>query len=175
MRINREHGSRTRRSGAWLRYGAAAAAVTVTAVAGAKAVDPRSAWYASLRKPSWQPPPRAFGLVWTPLYASIAYAAGHALGATSDRRQHTALTTSLAANLSLNAGWNYLFFARRSPAAGLAGTLLLDVSNADLIRRTARTDRAAARALAPYAAWCAFATALNASIALRNRGSASIR
>lgn len=45
---------------------------------------------------------------------------------------------------------------------------LLDVSNADLIRRTARIDTAAARVLIPYAVWCGFATALNIDIACRN-------
>ncbi|MFJ7147063.1 TspO/MBR family protein [Streptomyces sp. NPDC100445] len=152
----------------WRRYGAAATAVAATALAGAAAVDADSAWYRSLRKPDWQPPPRAFGAVWTPLYGTIAYAAGHALGRAPDARQRAALTGSLAVNLLLNAGWNWLFFARRSPRAGLAGTLLLDVSNVDLLRRTARTDRTAARALLPYAAWCGFATALNASIVRRN-------
>ncbi len=56
----------------------------------------------------------------------------------------------------------------RSPRAGLAGTVLLDISNVELIRRTARIDPGAARALIPYALWCAFATALNADIARRN-------
>ncbi|MET8582290.1 TspO/MBR family protein [Streptomyces collinus] len=78
------------------------------------------------------------------------------------------LAASLAVNLPLNAGWSRLFFARRSPEAGLAGTVLLDLSTAELINRTARQDRTAALALMPYAAWCAFATALNASIARRN-------
>lgn len=163
-----ERGGIGQRSRGWRRYGVAAAAVTATAVTGARAVDPDSAWYTGLRKPPWQPPPWAFGVVWTPLYASIAWAAGHALGTTTTRRERVALAASLAVNLSLNAGWNHLFFARRSPAAGLAGTVLLDLSNADLLRRTGRTDRTAARVLVPYAAWCAFATALNASIARRN-------
>lgn len=71
-------------------------------------------------------------------------------------------------NLVLNAAWNQLFFRRRSPQAGLVGTLLLDVSNVHLIRRMAATDRAAAAALTPYAAWCLFATALNVSLVRRN-------
>ena len=33
-----------------------------------------------------------------------------------------------------------MFFGLRSPRAGLAGTLLLDLSNAELVRRMARTD-----------------------------------
>jgi translocator protein len=151
-----------------LTYALTSLAVGATAVAGAQAVDPDSAWYRGLDKPSWQPPPQAFGLVWTPLYASIAWAGGRALHRAAGR-QRTALAASLAVNLSLNAGWNWLFFRLRSPRAGLAGTVLLDLSNADLIRRTARADRPAAAGLAPYAAWCGFATALNAAIARRNR------
>lgn len=61
-----------------------------------------------------------------------------------------------------------MFFGLRSTRAGMLGTALLDVSNTQLIRRIHRTDRIAAATLLPYAAWCAFATALNADIAHRN-------
>ncbi|MDX2648702.1 tryptophan-rich sensory protein [Streptomyces sp. PA03-1a] len=67
-----------------------------------------------------------------------------------------------------SAAWSWLFFAARSPRAGLVGTLLLDVSTLHLIRTTSRTDRGAATALLPYAAWCWFATALNAKITQLN-------
>lgn len=149
------------------RYAVAAAAVAAAATAGSVAVDPNSAWYRSLRKPDWQPPPWAFGVVWTPLYASLTFAFGRALGR-SQGSERTKTVAGFAANLALNAGWTWLFFGCRSPKAALAGTLLLDLSNAELIRRTARTDPTAARVLLPYAAWCAFATALNASISRRN-------
>ncbi|MFJ4880492.1 TspO/MBR family protein [Streptomyces sp. NPDC088745] len=155
------------RSRAWPAYAMTAAAVTACAVVGARAVDADSGWYRRLDKPSWQPPSWTFGAVWTPLYASLAWAGGRALHRTQGaERRRTAL--SLGANLMLNAAWNQLFFRRRSPRAGLLGTLALDLSNVELIRRTARTDPAAARALLPYAAWCGFATALNASLARRN-------
>ncbi|MEU1706852.1 TspO/MBR family protein [Streptomyces sp. NPDC005706] len=168
MKVISERGG-TRRPGPWQRYGAATAAVAVTAAVGAAATDPDSTWYASLRKPSWQPPPWAFGVVWTPLYASIACAAGHALGRTPDRRRRAGIVRDLAANLALNAAWSRLFFAHRAPKAALAGNVLLNIGNAQLIRQIARTDRAAAGALLPYAAWCAFAAALNASIVRLNR------
>ncbi|MFC6593315.1 TspO/MBR family protein [Kitasatospora paranensis] len=122
----------------------------------------------SLAKPPWQPPSWAFGVVRTLLYASIAWAAGRALTAASGRDRR-ALAVSLGVDLSLNAAWNWLCFQCRSPAAALAGSALLDLSNADLVRRAARTNPTAA-ALTPYAAWCAFATALNADIARRNLG-----
>lgn len=99
---------------------------------------------------------------------SIAWAAGRAL-LRSRGRERRALATSLGVNLVLNAAWNHLFFRLRSTDAGVVGTVLLDVSNAELIRRTARADRVAAAALVPYAAWCLFATALNSDIAYRNR------
>ncbi|MEU0398529.1 TspO/MBR family protein [Streptomyces sp. NPDC006208] len=63
---------------------------------------------------------------------------------------------------------NWLFFRKQSPAAGLLATLALDVSNVQLIGRVVRADKTAAVALLPYAAWCVFATALNAELAERN-------
>ncbi|WP_149259936.1 TspO/MBR family protein [Actinomadura sp. K4S16] len=169
---NEQH--HVRASDRWAVYGATTAAVAAAAAAGGKAVDADSRWYRALRKPPWQPPSWAFGVVWTPLYATVAWAGGRALLRTRGRRRR-ALAASLGVNLALNAGWNHLFFGRRSPSAGVAGTLLLDAGNAELIRRTARTDRVAAAALVPYAAWCAFATALNGDIAYRNRSRPRLR
>ncbi|MFD0261101.1 TspO/MBR family protein [Kitasatospora indigofera] len=141
--------------------------MTASAVIGGRAVDPDSAWYRSLAKPAWQPPSWAFGAVWTPLYASIAWAGARALLA-AQPRDRRALATSLGVNLSLNTAWNWVLFHYRSPTAALSGTALLDISNADLIRRTTTIDPVAGAALTPYAAWCAFATALNADIAWHN-------
>ncbi|MEU6278402.1 TspO/MBR family protein [Streptomyces populi] len=168
MRLISEHSGGERAPKARLRYGASAAAVAATALLGARAVDADSAWYRSLRKPPWQPPPWVFGAVWTPLYATVAYAAGRALNASPDGPPRTRLAASLAVNLTLNAGWNWLFFGLREPRAGLYGTLLLNLSNAELVHRVRRVDPTAARALVPYAGWCVFATALNGSITRRN-------
>ncbi|MGW2211629.1 cytochrome d ubiquinol oxidase subunit II [Streptomyces sp. NPDC001781] len=151
----------------WLPYALCAGAVTATAVAGARATRPDDRWYSQLNTPDWQPPPWAFGAVWTPLYASIAVAGGRALNAARGP-QRKALAGEFAANLALNAGWSNLFFRLRSPLAGLAGTLLLDASNIRLLTRVARTDRKAAATLLPYAVWCVYATCLNASIVARN-------
>jgi translocator protein len=152
----------------WVTYAVAAGAVTATAVTGSAAVNTGTRWYRTLDKPPWQPPSWAFGAVWTPLYAGIAWAGGHAVLRTRGRDRREVIT-AFGANLAANAAWNWLFFGRRSVLGGLAGTLALDASNLDLIRRTARHDPVAARALVPYAAWCLFATALNASLARRNR------
>ncbi|WP_433237063.1 TspO/MBR family protein [Streptosporangium sp. CA-135522] len=142
-------------------------AVTVTAVAGGAATRPGSTWYRRLRKPSWQPPPKAFGLVWTPLYGLIALGAARTL----DRRggeERQAFATAFAANLVLNAMWNVVFFRARSPKLALAEISVLNASNAALIRRAWQTDRVAGAILLPYGAWTLFATALNTAIVRLN-------
>lgn len=56
-----------------------ATAASASAAVGALATTPESGWYADLEKPSWRPPPIAFPLVWTPLYADIAVASAAVL------------------------------------------------------------------------------------------------
>lgn len=150
------------------------AATTATAVAGALLTDPSSEWYRTLDLPSWQPPPRAFGRVWTPLYAGIAVSSAVALDRLSAdparRPERAAYRGVLATNLLLNAGWSMLFWRTRRPWLAAAECAALTVSSADLTFRTAHADRRAALALAPYPLWCAFATVLTTSIAWRNRG-----
>ena len=144
-------------------------AMTVAAaVVGSKGVRTDTLWYQTLDKPAWQPPPVAFPLVWTPLYAMVAYGTGRLVehSPPPERLRIWALTV---ADLVANAGWNWAFFDRRSPAAGLAVIAVLDGLNLGLLRAARRRDRKAAAALAPYVAWCGFATALNLSLWRRNR------
>ncbi|MDG4789476.1 tryptophan-rich sensory protein [Micromonospora sp. WMMD1102] len=145
-------------------------ATAATAAAGSIATDPNSAWYRSLDKPAWQPPPVAFPVVWTPLYASIAFAAARALDATSSAAQRRGLRRAYAIDLVLNAGWTALFFRAHRPRLALAELVLLNAANAALLRRAWRADRVAGATLLPYLAWTGFATALNTAIALRNPG-----
>lgn len=148
---------------------ATSAAVAATAVAGSLATDPDDAWYRDLDKPSWQPPSLAFPVVWTALYADIAASTAAVLGdGSTTAAERRAYRRALATNLALNAGWSWLFFRSRRPWLAAAECLVLTASSADLVRRTARVRTDAGAALAPYAAWCAFATVLSAAIARRN-------
>jgi translocator protein len=145
-----------------------AAAVTATAVAGSVATDPNSAWYRRLRKPSWQPPPAAFPVVWTPLYVLIGVAGTRALNRTTGT-DRAAFARAFGVNLVLNAGWTGMFFRARNPTAALAEIAVLNLSNGVLLRRAAAADRLAVAALAPYVAWTVFATCLNGAIVRLNR------
>jgi benzodiazapine receptor len=149
------------------RLAAIGVAVAVTAAVGGLATTPESDWYDDLDLPSWQPPPLAFPLVWTPLYADLAITSALGLEQMADAERRS-YTRALAANLVLNAGWSVLFWQVRRPWLSTAWCAVLAASSADLARRLGRTDPRLGTVLAPYPAWCGFATALNAEIARRN-------
>lgn len=147
------------------------ASASASAAAGALATSPESGWYADLEKPPWQPPAIAFPLVWTPLYADIAVVSAAVLTTLDSEGRHddaAAFRTALAVNLVLNTGWSVLFWRVRRPWLSTAWCAVLTGSSLDLVRRAQHVDSALHNMLAPYPAWCAFATALNASIARRN-------
>jgi translocator protein len=142
----------------------AAAGPLAAAVVGGLATDPDSSWFRNLDKPAWYPPPQTFGIVWTGLYAGMAWASGEVLahgGGASFARAY-------AANLVLNAGWSPIFFRAHRPWLAAVECAVLTASTVDLLRRARPVSGPAHAVLAPYAAWTAFATALNVAIARRN-------
>lgn len=147
------------------------AGAAASAVIGSLAVDPKATYYRTLSKPSWQPPPPVYGIVWTPLYADIALSSGHAIAQLSEQgrvKERRWLIGALGANLALNTGWSWLFFRGHRPWLAAAECAVLAVSSADLVRRVGSADRRAGYAMAPYPLWCTFATALTVAIARRN-------
>ena len=140
-----------------------------TAVVGTLGTDPGSSWYRSLAKPPRQPPPVAFPLVWTPLYGLIAWGTARMIDAEPDPAARRRLGALVAADLAVNAGWCWVFFKARAPGLGVATIAVLDALNLGLVDQARRRDAPAARALAPYAVWGLFATALNTDIWRRNR------
>ncbi|UFU02743.1 tryptophan-rich sensory protein [Ruania suaedae] len=153
-------------------WGRTFAAVAACAVVGGALTNTRSRWYRTLDTPTWQPPGWVFGVVWTGLYGALA-AAGSATQvshhARGERRLAREYERALWLNLALNAGWSGLFFAARRPGLATIGAAALTASATDLAVRSSRADRRLGIALAPYAAWCAFATGLTAAIRRRNR------
>jgi tryptophan-rich sensory protein len=148
------------------------AAVAASAVAGSLATQPGSRWYKSLDLPAWQPPPVAFPLVWTTLYADIAASSATVLtelDKAGDRDGRNAYLKAFGTNLALNTAWSVVFWRVRRPWGAVAEAALLTLSSADLARRAGAVNRTAGISLSPYAVWCGFATALSAAIARRNR------
>ena len=143
----------------------AAAGPVAAAVAGGLATDPDSRWFRGLATPAWYPPPQAFGIVWTGLYAGIGWASGEAMA----QGAGIPFARAYAANLALNTAWTPIFFRAQRPWLAAAESAVLTASTVDLARRAARVSAPAAAVLVPYAVWTAFATALTVAIARRNR------
>ncbi|HZK06149.1 MAG TPA: TspO/MBR family protein [Actinomycetaceae bacterium] len=146
-------------------------ATALTATAGSLATEPDSAWYRGIRKPEWQPPSLAFPIVWTALYAGIAYASASTIVASredGDDDEALRFKRALALNLGLNAGWSFTFFRAHNPPLAAAVAAALALSSADLKRRAWKVRRKNGLLLAPYAAWTSFATVLSAEIARLN-------
>lgn len=125
-------------------------------------------WYDMLAKPSFNPPSWVFGPAWTLLYILMGISLYLVL---MEWRKGTEVRIPLilfGIQLVLNALWSFLFFGFQSPAAGLAGILVLWVFIVATIVTFFRVSRPAAFLLLPYLAWVSFASLLNYSIFILN-------
>ena len=116
-------------------------------------------WYAGLVKPSFNPPNRIFGPVWTVLYVLIALAGWR----TFERDRRGWPMRLWWAQLALNFLWPLVFFAAHRIGLALVVILLMLAAILAFIAASWRQDRLAAWLFVPYAAWVAFASVLNAS------------
>lgn len=120
-------------------------------------------WYRALPRPSFAPPGWVFGPVWVTLYTVMGTAAWLVWRAPATTARRTSLTW-FALQLALNATWTPVFFGLRSLAGGLVVIALLLGAIVVTIVRFRPVSTTAAWMLAPYLAWVAFATVLNASL-----------
>jgi translocator protein len=127
----------------------------------------RDAWYQELDKPSFTPPDAVFPVVWTALYAMIAWSGWRIWSAAPSRERNKALRLWIS-QLAANARWSKLFFGKHRPRLALADILALEGTITSYITAARKVDRAAANAFIPYGAWVAFATVLNAEIVRLN-------
>jgi tryptophan-rich sensory protein len=130
---------------------------------------PPGDWYASLEKPSWNPPPWVFGPVWTALYLMMAVAAWRVWRAGGFTRQGRSLGLYLL-QLGLNALWTPLFFGAHQMGAAFFCIVLLWLAIAATMTGFGKVDKLAALLLAPYLAWVTFAAFLNFTLWRLNAG-----
>ncbi len=120
-------------------------------------------WYASLQKPTWNPPSWLFGPVWTLLYILMAVAAWLVWREGGWRKQGAALGLFLF-QWFLNALWSPLFFGLHRPDLALLDIALLWLSIAVTLVVFLRVKQAAGILLIPYLCWVTIATFLNFTI-----------
>ena len=127
----------------------------------------RDTWYRELEKPGFTPPDKVFPVVWTTLYALIAWSGWRVWSAAPSRHRDAALRLWIS-QLAANAKWSKIFFGQHRPIAALADIVALESILLSYLKTARKVDPAAANAFIPYAAWVAFAGVLNAEIARRN-------
>lgn len=118
------------------------------------------AWYASLQKPSWNPPGWLFGPVWTLLYVLMAVAAWQVWRRGGFKANRVPLACFLV-QLALNAAWTPLFFGLHQPGWAFVDITLLWLAIVFTLVAFWRAHRVSAWLLAPYLAWVSFASILN--------------
>ena len=121
---------------------------------------PGDPWFDALIKPGIYPPPAAFGIVWSILYAMMGFAlalVGSAWGARGRRLAIVVFALQFLVNLT----WSPMFFGAHQITGGLIVIAVLDVLVAVTLVLFWRVRKLAGLLLVPYLAWVLFATALN--------------
>lgn len=126
-------------------------------------------WYAGLKKPTYTPPNRVFGPVWTTLYLLMAISVFLVW--------KTGLTTSSAnvafslfwIQLGVNALWSVIFFGAKSKGGGVVTIVVLWLLILATMVASFRVSTWAGILLVPYIIWVSIATYLNVGVWWLNR------
>lgn len=143
------------------------AAAVIAAVVAAGVAFPPDAWYAELRKPTWQPPNAVFGPVWTVLYVLMMVSLALLLQAPEGARRSHALAW-FTAQLVLNAAWTPLFFGLQQPLLAFVVICLLWLTLLGGIFAAFAVRSTSAWLLVPTLLWVSFALVLNGVIVALN-------
>ena len=118
-------------------------------------------WYASLTKPTFNPPNWIFAPVWTALYVMMAVAAWRAW------RFAGVMSVALMLyflQLTLNFAWSLIFFSLHLIDVALIDIVALWIAILATSIAFIRADKVAGLLMLPYLAWVSFAAVLSAEI-----------
>ncbi len=121
-------------------------------------------WYATLPKPTLNPPAWVFGPVWTTLYLLMGIALFLVWEQRGKKKQTRSALAVFALQLALNTLWSILFFGLHSPGLALLDIILLWIAIIFTTISFFRISRPSAYLLAPYLLWVTFAVYLNGEI-----------
>ena len=120
-------------------------------------------WYQTIRKPSWNPPDRIFGPVWTVLYLMMSVAAWLVWRRGGWKQSRNALVW-FGIQLALNSLWSIVLFGLRQPGWGFVEIVFLWLAIAVTAWQFRSCSFLAAILMLPYLAWTTFAVFLNLSL-----------
>lgn len=128
-----------------------------------------NSWFATLNKPTWNPPSYLFAPVWTTLYFLMGISLWLIWKNNAPELNKRNAYYLFATQLFLNFWWSIIFFKFHSPAFALLDIIAMLVLITLTIISFSKFSKPAAWLLVPYIAWVSFATILNYSIWNLNR------
>lgn len=126
-------------------------------------MDSIPTWYATLNKPSFNPPNWVFGPVWTLLYLMMGISLFIIWKEDLKNKNVKSAFIIFMIQLLLNIVWSIVFFGMQSIPGGLGIIVLLWIMILFTILKFMKISRMAGILLIPYLLWVSFATFLNFS------------
>lgn len=124
-------------------------------------------WYATINKPSFNPPNFLFGPVWTILYILMAIAL-FLVWKDNNKKSKLDAMLSFGFQIALNALWSIVFFGLKNPTMAVAVIIALWIMILLTIINFYRINKTAGLILIPYILWVSFASVLNLFVARLN-------
>jgi benzodiazapine receptor len=125
-------------------------------------------WYASLNRPSFNPPNWVFGPVWTILYILLGITFFQIWNLAPSQERNLAITVFLI-QLLFNFCWSFIFFYFRMIGLALIDIIILWCSIIIMLLLIYKIKPLAAYLNIPYLIWVTFALALNLAYYLLNK------
>lgn len=121
-------------------------------------------WYATLKKPPFNPPDWVFAPVWTSLFILMGVSAYLVWHKGLQNKEVKVSLSIFGVQLVLNVLWSFLFFGLQSPIYAFAEIAILWAAIVLTVINFYRISRTAGLLLLPYIIWVTFAAFLNFSI-----------
>lgn len=120
-----------------------------------------TSWYQQLNRPSFQPPPWVFSVMWILIYLSLAYVVYRVTTLAMTSSQRNLINGLFALNLILTLVWSFVFFRQHNLQAGLFIIILLLITVIGLMLVISSIDSRLPFWLILYLVWLGVAFALN--------------
>ena len=118
-------------------------------------------WYASLQKPSFNPPNWLFGPVWFLLYVLMGISAYLVWEKLAENKKAKGAMRLFWIHLFFNASWSIIFFGFQNPGLAFINIIIIWLLIIALIVKFWKISRWASYLLIPYFLWVSFASVLN--------------
>jgi len=117
-------------------------------------------WYASLEKPSFNPPNWLFAPVWIFLFVLMGITL-YVLWQNVEKKEARSALIFFIIQLGLNVLWSVLFFGLKSPMLAFIEIIVLWIFILLTMIKASRVARVTVFLLSPYILWVSFAAVLN--------------